>query len=198
MRFQLERAAVAGSFGDVVRLVEDDDAVLDDFLVVGEEVGVEEVVVGHDEEGGEVLRLHRVEVRTEHLLPPYLLHDVYVQQPIGQSPLPYAHHLLPLLVEEAGRLEHLWVLLTHHLLPYPLPQLHPFPTRLYLLLPLQQSQVLLQAELLPRREDGHIGTIARFGEFLLHLSELRVRPRHVDYVVLDLGFLELLLDEGED
>lgn len=107
MGFKEERSPFAGGFRDVVSLVEYDDAVLDDLLVVGEEVGVEEVVVRHDEQGCEVLRLQRVEVGTEVLRPPHLLHDLHVQQGVGQLATRYPHHLFLLLMEEAGRLHEL-------------------------------------------------------------------------------------------
>lgn len=85
-------------------LIEYDDAILNDFLVVVEQVSVEEVVVGHDEEGSEVFGLHRVEIGTENLLPPYFLHYVDVQQSVGQPTLTNRHHLFPLLVKETRSL----------------------------------------------------------------------------------------------
>lgn len=54
--------------------IKDDDAILDDLLIVGEEESIEEVVVGHDEEIRELLCLNGVEVRAEFLLQAILLH----------------------------------------------------------------------------------------------------------------------------
>lgn len=100
---------------------------------------------------------------------------------------------------KTGSLQEFWVLLG--IIRYFLQltgQLYPLSTSLYLLLSLQHAQVLLQAELVSRGEDGHIGPIASFLQLLLHLLELRMSSRHVYHIVLDLLCLIHLLDKGKN
>lgn len=75
-------------------------------------------------------------------------------------------------------------------------QLYPLPTGLYFLFSPQYAQVLLEAELIPGSEDGHIGSIASLLQLLLHLLELGVSPRHVYHIMLDFISLIHLLNEG--
>ena len=79
MGLEHQPASFAGGLRDVVCLIEDDDAVLQQFLVGFEHGFIEEVVVGHDEEIGEVSGHYWIEIWAKDLFSSYLLHYIYVQ-----------------------------------------------------------------------------------------------------------------------
>ena len=74
MTFKKERSAFTCSLSHIMGFIKDNDAIFDDLLVVGEEKGIKEVIVGHDEQIGKLLSLNGVEIGAEFLLQAILLH----------------------------------------------------------------------------------------------------------------------------
>lgn len=178
--------------------IENDDAVFYDFLVAVQQICIKQIVVRHDEERSEVLCLHWVEVRAKLLRSPKVFHFLNIQELVCQFSLSYGYHILFFFVKKACSLNYLWILLALEVLSYLFHQFYPFAACLDLLLSFEHIKTPLEAQLFPRCEDGHIGTVAGFLKFLLDLFELRMCSGHVNDVMLDLFLFELLLDKGAD
>ena len=150
-------------------LVEDNDAVLDEFVVESEHKTVKEVDVGHCDQIGCLFDIMRVVERAKFSLPPNFPHRIHVDHSILENasryPLRLLHvakvvaHLLLFLLGEL-------LLVTTHRFPVELlHRPHCLTTGFDELLSLQLLEVFLNAELIPRTEHCHIWAIAGLLEF---------------------------------
>jgi hypothetical protein len=180
-------------------LVEYDDAVLDDLRVGPKEELVEDVVVGHDEESSEALRVVGVEIWAKYFLPSQLLHYLDVQQLVRQFLPGNRDHLFLLLVKFASCLLSLLVHLLVSLarLQCPPCQFHSPPTSLHFLLPAETIQTFFETKLLPGGKNGHIGSVASLGQFFLDLAKLGVRAGQVDDIMTHILLAVFLLHKGK-